>query len=98
MKIWKRTSFWQKVIITFNLILTSLQGVLLAYGSEHIWNFLSLGGQMLGNIIGLWTEDKNKNDIPDLLEDEVIVTNITTTTFKKDEPIQSDTETKVEIK
>lgn len=53
---------------------------------------------MLGNIIGLWTEDKNKNDVPDIIEDEVIVTNTTVTTFKKDEPVTSDTETKVEIK
>lgn len=94
MKLWQRTSFWQKVIITFNLILTSLQGVLLAYGSEHIWNFTSLGGQLLGNIGGLWTEDKNKNDLPDIFEEEVVVT--TTTTLNNDEPAKS--ETTVEIK
>lgn len=98
MKLWQRTSFWQKVIISFNIILTSLQAVLLANNAEHIWNYLSLGGQVLGNLGGLWTEDKNKNDVPDIIEQDFDVVSTTTTTVKKGEPVKSDTETKIETK
>lgn len=46
----------------------------------------------------LFTEDKNKNDRPDVFEDEVVVTSTTTTVIKKDEPVKSDTETTIETK
>lgn len=99
-KLWVRTSFWAKVTISFNLILTGLQAVLIANSAEHIWNYIALGGQLAGNLIALWTEDKNKNDIPDVLEEheEVQVTSTTTTTIKKNEEPTSETETTIEIK
>jgi hypothetical protein len=98
LKFWQRTSFWTKVTISFNIILTALQAVLIASQAEHIWNYISIGGQIFGNLSALWTEDKNKNDKPDIFEDEVEVTSTTTTTFKKDEPPVSNTETVIDIK
>lgn len=97
-KIWKKTSFWAKVVISFNLIATTIQGSLLASDSAHVWNYVLLVIQFIGNLIALWTEDKNKNDVPDILEDEVVVTSTTTTVIKKDEPVKSDTETTIETK
>jgi hypothetical protein len=100
LKLWQRTSFWAKIVISFNLLTTSIQGALEAGHSEAFWKWFFLGIQLAGNIIAIFNEDKNKNDIPDLLEDEpdVQVTSTTTTTFKKNETPTSDTETTIEIK
>ena len=98
MNIWRKTSFWAKVVITFNLITTSIQGALEAGHSSEFWKWFFLGIQMIGNIIAIFNEDRNKNDIPDIIEDEVVVTSTTTTVIKKDEPVKSDTETTIETK
>ena len=97
-KIWQRTSFWAKIVIAFNLVATSIQGALEAGNATKFWHWFFIILQLVGNIIAIFNEDKNKNDVPDLLEEDIQITSTTTTTFKKDEIPKSETETTIEIK
>lgn len=98
MKFYQRTSFWTKVAVFFNIAMTTIQGALTESDSAHVWKWIFISAQILGNGLMLFTEDKNKNDRPDVFEDEVVVTSTTTTVIKKDEPVKSDTETTIETK
>lgn len=73
-KFWTRTSFWTKVSVSLNVILTTLQGVLTASEANHKWNYFFLALQLVGNLINLWSEDKNHDDIPDIIQKQVKVT------------------------
>lgn len=74
MKFWTRTSFWTKISVSLNVILTTLQGVLTASDANHYWNYFFLALQLMGNLINLWSEDKDHNDVPDIIQKEVRVT------------------------
>lgn len=77
-------SFWTKFQITIQTIGTFTQLGLIFGDSQHIYNVFVACGQLIGLLIPIWFDDKNKNDIVDVFEKEVVVT------IKSDAPIQTD--------
>lgn len=88
MNFWTRASVWMKVKDSINAVGTVTQVVLIAGDSQHIWNYLTAAIQLAGTFITIWFEDNNKNDVPDIFEDEIV------TTVTSDSPITIDTEIK----
>lgn len=90
MTIWKRISFWTKLQLTIQAVLSLTQLSLIFGDSEHIFNIFVTAGQILGLIIPIWIQDANRDGIVDGFEKEVTVT------VKSDSPIEVKTETKNE--
>lgn len=90
MTIWKRISFWTKLQLTIQAVLSLTQLSLIFGDSEHIFNIFVTAGQILGLIIPIWIQDANRDGIVDGFEKEVTVT------VKSDSPIEVKTETKHE--
>lgn len=86
-------TFWTKLQLTIQAILSLAQLSLIFGDSEHVYNVIVTGGQILGLIIPIWIQDANRDGVVDGFEREVITT--TTTTIKSDSPIilETDTET-----
>ena len=90
MSYWKKASFWNKVKDTIHFLGTATQLTLILGDSAHIWNFITAAAQVLGSIIAIWMEDKDKDGEVDVFQKEVI------TTVTSDSPIK--VETKIEKK
>ncbi len=88
--IFTRMSFWTKLQLTIQAVLSLTQLSLIFGDSEHIFNIFVTAGQILGLIIPIWIQDANRDGIVDGFEKEVTVT------VKSDSPIEVKTETKNE--
>lgn len=88
---YKYASFWTRVKDSINAVGTITQVVLVAGESDHIWNYVTGGIQLLGTFISIWFDDRDKDGNVDIFQKEII----TTTTIKSDSPIilETDTET-----
>ena len=87
MNFWTRASVWMKVKDSINAVGAVTQVVLIAGDSQHIWNYLTAAVQLLGTFITIWFEDKNRNDVPDIFEKEIV------TIVKSESPITVETKT-----
>lgn len=85
-------TFWTKLQLTIQAVLTLTQLSLIFGDSEHIYNVFVTAGQILGLIIPIWVQDANRDGVVDGFEKEVI------TTIKSDTPITIETEVKTEPK
>jgi hypothetical protein len=83
----KRMTFWTKVQLTIQAVLSLAQLSLIFGDSEHIYNVFITAGQLVALIIPIWIEDKNNDGNVDLFEKEVTVK------VKSDAPIQVETST-----
>jgi hypothetical protein len=81
---WKHLSFWQKFQATLSGIAGLAQLIFAANDFAHIYNYVTFSVQAFGIIMGIWMEDRNKNDIVDVFEKEVIVK------VTSDTPIQTE--------
>lgn len=86
---YKYSSFWTRVKDSVNAVGTITQVVLVAGESDHIWNYITGGIQLLGTFISIWFDDRDKNGKVDIFEKEIV----TTTTITSDSPIEVSTET-----
>lgn len=84
----KRMTFWTKVQLTIQAVLSLAQLSLIFGDSEHIYNVFITAGQLVALIIPIWIEDKNNDGNVDLFEKEVTVK------VKSDAPIEVETEVK----
>lgn len=85
--IFTRMTFWTKMQLTIQAVLSIAQLSLIFGDSEHIYNVFVTAGQIAGLLIPIWFEDKNNNHVVDLFEKEVTVK------VTSDSPIKVDTET-----
>lgn len=85
--IFTRMTFWTKLQLTIQAILSITQLSLIFGDSEHVYNVIVTGGQIIGLIIPIWIQDANRDGVVDGFEKEVI------TTIKSDSPIKIETET-----
>ena len=90
MKVWQKISFWNKIQLTVQSILTLTQLSLIFGNAQHIFNVVVTARQLLGLIIPIWMEDKDNDGNVDLFQKEVTVK------VKSDTPITTEvtTETK----
>jgi len=73
-KLFVKHSFWNLVIQTGQTILGTSQLIVFANeDSVQRANYIMAAIQALLGIISIWTADKNKNNVIDIAEDEVIV-------------------------
>lgn len=89
---YKYSSFWTRVKDSVNAVGTITQVVLVAGESDHIWNYITGGIQLLGTFISIWFDDRDKNNLVDIFEKQIV------TTIKSDTPIVVETEVKTEPK
>lgn len=85
---YKYSSFWTKIKDSINAVGTITQVVLIAGDSEHVWNYVTGGIQLLGTFISIWFDDRDKDGKVDIFQKEVV------TTVKSDAPITVETEIK----
>jgi len=72
-KLYLKNSFWNLVIQTGQTILGTSQLIVFANeDSVQRANYIMAAIQALLGIISIWTADKNKNNIIDIAEDEVV--------------------------
>lgn len=84
----KKITFWNKVQMSVQAVLSVTQLSLIFSDSQHFYNVLITVGQIATLLIPIWFEDKNGNSEVDLFEKEVTVK------VTSDSPIKIDTETK----
>lgn len=89
---YKYSSFWTRVKDSINAVGTITQVVLVAGESDHMWNYITGGIQLLGTFISIWFDDRDKDGKVDIFQKEV-VTKVTSET-----PIKVETEIKTEPK
>lgn len=89
---YKYASFWTRIKDSINAVGTIAQVVLIAGDSEHIWNYLTGGIQLLGTFISIWFDDRDKDGKVDVFQKEFQKEVITTVT--SDTPIKVETEVK----
>lgn len=65
---WKRTSFWTKVMLTIQAIGTFTQLSLIFGDSQHIYNVIVALVQLAGLILPIWMDDKDNNGTVDIFE------------------------------
>lgn len=87
MSYWHKTTFWTKVKDSVQGLLAITQLSLVLGDAQHIYNFLTFAGQVIGLLIPIWMEDTNRNQIADVFEKEVTVK------VTSDTPIQVETTT-----
>jgi hypothetical protein len=76
---WVRASIWKKIVLTFNVLFTSLQGYATSMEANNNWHYLLMFIQLFGNIIAFWTEDRNNDGVIDVAQTETeIITKIKT--------------------
>lgn len=80
-------TFWNKLQLTIQAVLSITQLSLIFGDSEHIYNIFVTAGQILGLIIPIWIQDANRDGVVDGFEKEVIVK------VTSDAPIQVETKT-----
>lgn len=85
---YKYSSFWTRVKDSVNAVGTITQVVLVAGESDHIWNYITGGIQLLGTFISIWFDDRDKDGKVDIFQKEVV------TTIRSETPIKIETETK----
>lgn len=85
---YKYSSFWTRVKDSVNAVGTITQVVLVAGESDHIWNYITGGIQLLGTFISIWFDDRDKDGHVDIFQKEVV------TTVTSDTPIRVETQTK----
>lgn len=85
---YKYSSFWTRVKDSVNAVGTITQVVLVAGESDHIWNYITGGIQLLGTFISIWFDDRDKDGKVDIFQKEVV------TTITSETPIKIETETK----
>lgn len=85
---YKYTSFWTRVKDSINAVGTITQVVLVAGESDHIWNYVTGGIQLLGTFISIWFDDRDKDGNVDIFQKEVV------TTVTSETPIKIETQTK----
>lgn len=83
----KKITFWNKMQMSVQAVLSVTQLSLVFADSEHIYNVIVTGGQIIALIIPIWIQDANRDGVVDGFEKEVI------TTIKSDSPIKIETET-----
>lgn len=88
---YKYASFWTRVKDSINAVGTITQVVLVAGESDHIWNYVTGGIQLLGTFISIWFDDRDKDGKVDVFQKEVV------TTVTSDTPIKVETEVKKPI-
>lgn len=74
MSIWKKSATWEKVQLSINILLSMTQGALIIGDSKHIWNYVVMGGQIIGALIGVWMVDRDKDGTPDVFQAELKMT------------------------
>lgn len=84
---YKYSSFWTRVKDSVNAVGTITQVVLVAGESDHIWNYITGGIQLLGTFISIWFDDRDKDGKVDIFQKEVI------TTVTSETPIKVETKT-----
>lgn len=84
----KKITFWNKVQMSVQAVLSVTQLSLIFSDSQHIYNVLVSVGQIATILIPIWFEDKNGDSVVDIFEKEVTVK------VTSDSPIKIDTETK----
>lgn len=85
--IFTRMTFWTKLQLTIQAVLSLAQLSLIFGDSEHIYNIFVTAGQILGLIIPIWIQDANRDGVVDGFEKEVTVK------VTSDAPIQVETKT-----
>lgn len=80
-------TFWTKLQLTIQAVLSLAQLSLIFGDSEHIYNIFVTAGQILGLIIPIWIQDANRDGVVDGFEKEVTVK------VTSDAPIQVETKT-----
>lgn len=85
---YKYSSFWTRVKDSVNAVGTITQVVLVAGESDHIWNYITGGIQLLGTFISIWFDDRDKDGRVDIFQKEVV------TTVTSETPIKVETQTK----
>jgi hypothetical protein len=89
MRYWHRVSFWTKVKDSVQGILAITQLSLVIGDAQHVYNFITFAGQVVGLLIPIWMEDRNQNQIADVFEKEITVT------VKSDSPVTTDIKTEI---
>lgn len=84
----KKITFWGKIQMSIQAVLSVTQLSLIFSDSQHIYNVLITVGQIISLLIPVWFTDDNRDGNVDLFEKEVI------TTIKSDSPIIVETEIK----
>lgn len=84
---YKYSSFWTRVKDSVNAVGTITQVVLVAGESDHIWNYITGGIQLLGTFISIWFDDRDKDGKVDIFQKEVI------TIVTSETPIKVETKT-----
>lgn len=84
---YKYSSFWTRVKDSVNAVGTITQVVLVAGESDHIWNYITGGIQLLGTFISIWFDDRDKDGKVDIFQKEVV------TTVTSETPITVETKT-----
>lgn len=84
---YKYSSFWTRVKDSINAVGTITQVVLVAGESDHMWNYITGGIQLLGTFISIWFDDRDKDGKVDIFQKEVI------TTVTSETPIKIETKT-----
>jgi hypothetical protein len=74
MNFWKRSSNWTKLKDTVQGAAAIMQVVLVANDANHLWNYVTGAVQLISLFVTIWGADQNRNDIPDIFEEEVKVT------------------------
>jgi hypothetical protein len=99
MSLWRNAKFWTKLKDTFALGGTSITAGLSIGNKINLFStpdyseLISIGVTFIGILIGMWFEDKDGNNIPDIFEATVTtkVTSdspITVTTSEEEKPKQ----------
>lgn len=84
---YKYSSFWTRVKDSVNAVGTITQVVLVAGESDHIWNYITGGIQLLGTFISIWFDDRDKDGRVDIFQEQVV------TTITSETPIKVETKT-----
>ena len=68
--LYKRSSFWNLIIQSLQILLGSFQAIALS-NEKNIedYNIILAGFQGLLGILGLWTRDTNRNNVIDIAEE-----------------------------
>jgi hypothetical protein len=84
---WKRITFWNKIQLTVQAVLTLTQLSLIFGDAQHIYNVFVTVGQLVALLIPIWFQDLNNDGQVDLFEKEVTIK------VSSDTPVSVETKT-----
>lgn len=70
----KRTTFWEKVNKTIQVIGTFTQLTLIFGDAQHIYNLVVAAAQLLGLLLPVWFDDKDHDGLVDIFQEETTTT------------------------